>query len=77
MAWWAWAVAFHPSALAAGMEAFLDGAGIDRADPLLPDRIHALQVLRMLELLASGPTLSRDIRQIVFARLRVQLEGQR
>jgi hypothetical protein len=31
----------------------------------------------MLELLASGPTLSRDIRQIVFARLRVQLEGQR
>ena len=29
----------------------------------------------MLELLASGRALSRDIRQIVFARLRVQLEG--
>jgi hypothetical protein len=29
----------------------------------------------MLELLASGPALGRDIRQIVFARLRVQLEG--
>jgi aminoglycoside phosphotransferase (APT) family kinase protein len=77
VAWWAWAVAFHPSALNAGLDAFLGGAGIDRADLLLPDRINALQVLRMLELLTRGPALGRDIMQIVFDRLRVQLAGQR
>jgi aminoglycoside phosphotransferase (APT) family kinase protein len=51
VAWWAWAVSFaSPSVLGAAWLAFLQGAGIDPTDPQLPARVHALQVLRMLEL---------------------------
>jgi hypothetical protein len=32
----------------------VDGTGIDPAEPRLGERVHALQVLRMMEQLASG-----------------------
>jgi len=38
----------------AAWPAFLDGARIDAAEPALADRVRALQVLRMLEQLATG-----------------------
>jgi hypothetical protein len=34
---------------------FLAGGGIDPAEPRLSERVHALQVLRMMEQLASLP----------------------
>ena len=53
-------------------EAFLDGAGIDAAEPGLADRVRALQVPRMLEQLVAG-NLTLDIAGIVTDRLRATL----
>jgi aminoglycoside phosphotransferase (APT) family kinase protein len=73
-AWWAWAVSSSSAAvLHAAWPPFLPGAGIDPADPRLPARVRSLQVLRMLELLASGSGLDRGIRDIVAGRLRAEL----
>ena len=72
-AWWAWSVSFSsPGVLQQAWPAFLDGAGIDAAEPGLTDRVRALQVLRMLELLAAG-NLTPGITGIVTARLHATL----
>jgi len=72
-AWWAWSVSFSsPGVLQQAWPAFLDGAGIDAAEPGLADRIRALQVLRMLEQLAAG-NLAPGIAEIVTDRLRATL----
>jgi aminoglycoside phosphotransferase (APT) family kinase protein len=74
VAWWAWAVSFaSPSVLGAAWLAFLQGAGIDPTDPQLPARVHALQVLRMLELVTDETGLSPDVRRVVADRLRAML----
>jgi aminoglycoside phosphotransferase (APT) family kinase protein len=74
VAWWAWAVSFgSPSVLGTAWLAFLQGAGIDPSDPQLPARVHALQVLRMLELVTDEASLSPDVRRVVAARLRAML----
>lgn len=70
VAWWAWSVSFAaPAVLEAAWPEFLAGAAIDPTDPDLPDRIHSLQVLRMLELLADETRLSPEIRGVVTDRL--------
>ncbi len=52
VAWWAWSVSFAgPEVFTSAFPAFLDGAGIDPSDPALVQRVRALQVVRMLELL--------------------------
>jgi aminoglycoside phosphotransferase (APT) family kinase protein len=74
VAWWAWAVSFaSPSVLGTAWVGFLQGAGIDPSDPQLPARVHALQVLRMLELVADETSLSPDVRRVVADRLRAML----
>jgi aminoglycoside phosphotransferase (APT) family kinase protein len=74
-AWWAWSVSFAGSSvLKAAWPEFLAGAGIDATEPDLPARLRALQVLRMLELVA-GKTLSPDIEGIVSDRLRKEIHG--
>jgi aminoglycoside phosphotransferase (APT) family kinase protein len=71
-AWWAWSVSFSsPDALEEAW-AFLAGAGLDAAEPGLADRVRALQVLRMLEQLATG-NLSPGIARIVTDRLHATL----
>jgi aminoglycoside phosphotransferase (APT) family kinase protein len=58
-AWWAWSVSFaSPQTLAPAWPRFLTGAGLEDDER----RVHVLQVLRMLELLA-GPTLGEDVRR--------------
>jgi aminoglycoside phosphotransferase (APT) family kinase protein len=70
-AWWAWAVSFSsPSVLERAWPAFLQGAGIDATDPELRDRVHSLQVLRMLELLVGERSLDPEVQRIVRDRLR-------
>lgn len=72
-AWWAWSVSFSsPGVLQQAWPAFLNGAGIDAAEPGLADRVRALQVLRMLEQLAVG-NLAPGIAEIVTDRLRATL----
>lgn len=72
-AWWAWSVSFASAdVLDAVWPAFLEGAGIDAADPRFADRIRALQVARMLEQLATG-ILIPDIARIVTDRLHATL----
>jgi aminoglycoside phosphotransferase (APT) family kinase protein len=72
-AWWAWSVSFSsPDVLQQAWPAFLDGAGIDAAEPGLADRVRALQVLRMLEQLAAG-NLAPGIARIVTDRLHATL----
>jgi len=72
-AWWAWSVSFSsPDVLQQAWPAFLDGAGIDAAEPGLADRVRALQVLRMLEQLAAG-NLTPGIAGIVTDRLHATL----
>ncbi len=72
-AWWAWSVSFSgPGVLEAAWPPFLAGAGIDPAEPRLGERVHALQVLRMMEQLASG-NLAPGIASIVADRLRAAL----
>jgi aminoglycoside phosphotransferase (APT) family kinase protein len=69
VAWWAWFMSFVSSeALETAWPEFLAGASIDATDPQLPARMHVLQVLRMLELLAEG-TLVADVRGTVERRL--------
>ena len=74
VAWWAWAVSFAaPAVLESAWPRFLQGAGIDATEPELPVRVHALQVLRMLELLAGETRLAPDVQRIVADRLRAML----
>jgi aminoglycoside phosphotransferase (APT) family kinase protein len=74
VAWWAWAVSFASrSVLGAAWPAFLQGAGIDPSDQQLSARVHSLQVLRMLELVADETSLSPDVRRVVTNRLQVML----
>lgn len=72
-AWWAWSVSFSsPDVLQQAWPAFLDGAGIDATEPGLADRVRALQVLRMLEQLATG-NLTPGIARVVTDRLHATL----
>jgi aminoglycoside phosphotransferase (APT) family kinase protein len=72
-AWWAWSVSFAPAGvLDAAWPAFLEGAGLDAAEPGFADRIRALQVARMLEQLATG-SLEPGIARIVTGRLHATL----
>jgi aminoglycoside phosphotransferase (APT) family kinase protein len=74
VAWWAWAVRFAGAGVfEAAWPAFLEAARVQTGDPDLPDRIRALQVLRMLELLA-GSSLAPEVRPTVAASLRSSLE---
>jgi len=68
-AWWAWTVSFAHAPADAWPE-FLAGAGIE--DDRLDERVRALQILRMLELL-NGATLSADIARVVAGRLKETL----
>jgi aminoglycoside phosphotransferase (APT) family kinase protein len=71
VAWWAWSVSFGPrEAFDTAWPEFLAGAGVDAADPDLPERLRALQVLRMLELVA-GKILESGVARIVADRLRL------
>ncbi len=56
----------------AAWPAFLDGARIDAAESALADRVRTLQVLRMLEQLATG-NLTPGIARIVTDRLHATL----
>jgi len=68
-AWWAWSVSFSgPGVLETAWPPFLAGADIDPAEPRLSERVHALQVLRMMEQLARG-NLVPGIADIVTDRL--------
>lgn len=58
-----------PGVLASAWPGFLEAAGIDTGDPDLETRLHALQVLRMCELLA-GDSLDGSVRTAVEDRLR-------
>jgi aminoglycoside phosphotransferase (APT) family kinase protein len=72
-AWWAWSVSFSgPGVLEAAWPAFLAGAGIDPDEPGLSERVRVLQVLRMMEQLASG-NLAPGIVSIVTDRLHTAL----
>lgn len=72
-AWWAWSVSFSsPGVLQEAWPAFLQGARIDADEPELADRVRALQVLRMLEQLATG-NLTPGIARIVTDRLHATL----
>lgn len=72
--WWAWAVSFADhSVFDAAWPEFLDGAGVDPAEPDLADRVETLQVLRMLELRAGQTGLSPEIQRIVHDRLLTML----
>ena len=74
VAWWAWAVSFSSApVLEAAWPSFLQGAGIDAIEPELAERIDALQVLRMLELLGGDSPLDTDIAGILAGRLRAML----
>jgi aminoglycoside phosphotransferase (APT) family kinase protein len=74
-AWWAWSVSFAGSAALEGVwPAFLDAAGVEPADGNLSERVKVLQILRMLELLASRAGISPQTRNIVTERLRTTLE---
>jgi aminoglycoside phosphotransferase (APT) family kinase protein len=66
-AWWSWTVSFS-DAPAEAWPAFLDGAALEDDE----ERIEALQVLRMLELL-NGATLSADTARVVAGRLKETL----
>jgi aminoglycoside phosphotransferase len=72
-AWWAWSVSFSGlGVLETAWPPFLAGAGINPAEPRLGERVHALQVLRMMEQLANG-NLAPGIAGIVTDRLRAAL----
>jgi aminoglycoside phosphotransferase (APT) family kinase protein len=73
VAWWTWAVGTSSGAiLDRALPSFLRTAGIDTSDPDLSQRLHALQILRMLELLTEQQTLS--VRETVIHRLRSTIE---
>jgi aminoglycoside phosphotransferase (APT) family kinase protein len=76
-AWWAWSVGFAPArALASAWEPFLRGAGVDPDEPGLGERVRALQVLRMLELLGGDRPLDPGVAAPVADRLRATLAPQ-
>jgi aminoglycoside phosphotransferase (APT) family kinase protein len=69
-AWWAWSVEFHGLAvLRSAWGPFLEAAEIDGADPLLPDRIRGLQMLRMLEIIGDTHGVGANVRQLIVRRL--------
>ena len=69
VAWWSWSVSFSPpGVLASAWREFLEAAAVDAGDPHLAARLHALQVLRMCELLA-GDSLDGGVRTTVADRL--------
>nr|WP_246461168.1 aminoglycoside phosphotransferase family protein [Nocardia transvalensis] len=65
VAWWAWSVSFAgPAVFTAAWPAFLDGVGISPREPGLVPRVRAIQMVRMLEMLAEhdlGPELWRTV----------------
>jgi aminoglycoside phosphotransferase (APT) family kinase protein len=72
-AWWAWSVSFASrDVLDQAWPAFLDGAGLDAGEPDLTIRVRVLQVLRMLEQLATG-NLAPGIAHVVMDRLHEEL----
>ncbi|WP_107659743.1 phosphotransferase family protein [Nocardia suismassiliense] len=71
-AWWSWSVSLA-GPLPAAWPDFLESAGFDSTDPELPLRIEALQILRMLELLAEKPDLAPVVRDVVHERLLAML----
>ncbi len=76
VAWWHWSVSFSPPAvLEAAWPAFLHGAGIEVRDPEFAGRVRSIQVLRMLELLASRAIPSPDVEGVVADRLRLTLNA--
>jgi aminoglycoside phosphotransferase (APT) family kinase protein len=53
VACWAWSVSFAGRAVfTSAWPAFLDGVGIDPAEPDLVQRVRAIQIVRMVEMLA-------------------------
>jgi aminoglycoside phosphotransferase (APT) family kinase protein len=73
-AWWAWSVGFHgPVVLQRVWRPFLQGAEIDPDEPRLSERIRALQILRLLELIAEPNAIGSDIRLVLLGRLRAML----
>jgi len=74
-AWWAWSVGFAGTdVLAAAWPSFLEGMGLDPAEPRLVQRIRSIQVVRALEMLADDD-LVPGIWRIVHERL-VSLLGE-
>jgi Ser/Thr protein kinase RdoA (MazF antagonist) len=70
VAWWHWSVGLAPPrALELGWPAFLGGFWLRPDEPLLAERVRALQVVRMLELLAGPAPLHGDVAALVRARL--------
>jgi hypothetical protein len=51
----------------------LQGAEIDPDEPRLSERIRALQILRLLELIAEPNAIGSDIRLVLLGRLRAML----
>ncbi|RJO79276.1 aminoglycoside phosphotransferase family protein [Nocardia panacis] len=69
-AWWAWSVGFAgEGVLEAAWPEFLAAARIDLAEPQLPQRIRALQVVRSLELLTERVGLTPNVARMVRDRL--------
>jgi aminoglycoside phosphotransferase (APT) family kinase protein len=76
VAWWHWAVSFAaPSALERGWIPLLEGAGIDPHEPGPGERLRALQVLRMLELLGGDEPLAGGVAEGMRGRLMAELAG--
>jgi aminoglycoside phosphotransferase (APT) family kinase protein len=73
VAWWEWSVSFSPRPVReAAFPQFLHGAGINAEEPEFLRRLRSLQLLRMLELLASD-SLAPGVRRTVTDRLRTSL----
>ncbi|WP_433577134.1 phosphotransferase family protein [Nocardia brasiliensis] len=73
-AWWAWSVGFAGAeVLAPAWPGFLEAAKFDPAEPELAERVRALQILRMLELLTTQSDLSPKIRDAVYGKLVAEL----
>ncbi|WP_024800048.1 phosphotransferase family protein [Nocardia sp. BMG51109] len=67
VAWWAWSVSFSGRAVfTSAWPAFLDGLGLDPAEPGLVQRVRSLQMVRMAEMLAEhdlGPDAWRKVHE--------------
>ena len=76
VAWWTWVVGFHHLAdLAWSLPSFLEGAGV-RRDAILEDRMHALQLLRLLELAATSAGAGQAAMDMWISRLTDTLDGR-
>jgi aminoglycoside phosphotransferase (APT) family kinase protein len=74
IAWWAWVVKFHhPGVFPHAWPSFLQGAGIDPGEPQLQDRIRAIQVLHLLELVADPNAISSHMRSLMLNQLQTLL----